>query len=52
MMLTKQMIDDIMTMFNEERLPISVIASNLKCSMSDVDAVICGSIANNIVEIV
>lgn len=52
MSLTKDFIDDIMFLYDEERQPFSQIAYIMNCSIDTVNEVICSQIANNIVEIV
>lgn len=49
---TQEFIDAVMTLYDEDRQPISIIASTLNCPSEDVEYVICSQIANNITEIV
>ena len=52
MMYSKEFIDDVMFLFDEEREPISRIAYIMNVSVDEIDRIICTEIANNMVEIV
>lgn len=49
---TSEMIDVIMDLFDEERQPITQIAKTMKCTVDEVNEVICSRIANSVMEIV
>lgn len=49
---TQEFIDAVMTLYDEDREPISLIARTLNCSTDEVEFVICSQIANGIMEIV
>lgn len=52
MRFNQSFIDEVMYMFDEERLPISQIAYGMNVSISEIELIICSQIANNIVEVV
>ncbi len=48
----KQFIEDVMFLYDEERLPLSQIAYTMDCSIDEVNDIICTEIAKFVVEVV
>lgn len=51
MIYSKEIVDDVMFLFDEEREPMSQIAFIMNMPMSDVDNIICSEIAKYTLEV-